>query len=342
MHDGMQARVLVGGVQSEPVSVQMGVRQGSVLAPVLFNIILLAVTQLSHNVLGPEVVRLEAYTKTLTTQVIELQHADDWAIMTHNRESMQRALDVISDPIEIVNQLKYLGSTLITTCSLDMEIQTRINLASAAFGSLRTRVFLNNDLKYGTKTAVYLAEPNDIRGLKAHFLSMNNIPVTYATRSAPPRLDSIIIYGGIRGITQNSSIISSGATSSSTSMDCHKVSTDTPPALPHITAETHLQHCHTPQHQHPQHCHTPQHQHTYSTNTPLALPHTTAPTHLHHQHPSNTATHQSSNTPPTLQHTNTLTLLAPTHLQHCHTTAPTPPTLLTPQHQHTSNTATTH
>ncbi|KAG7154176.1 Acidic amino acid decarboxylase GADL1-like 1, partial [Homarus americanus] len=38
------------------------------------------------------------------------------------------------------------------------------------------------------------------------------------------RLDSIVIYGGIRGITHNSSIISSGATLSSTSVDCHKLS----------------------------------------------------------------------------------------------------------------------
>ncbi|XP_042226259.1 uncharacterized protein LOC121869138 [Homarus americanus] len=117
--------------------------------------------------------RLEAYTKTLTTQVIELQYADDCAIMTHNRESMHRALEVISgiysslglqintqteifvqpivppnistqlyingDPIKTVNQFKYLGTTLTLTCSLDIEIQTRINLASAAFGRISTQ-----------------------------------------------------------------------------------------------------------------------------------------------------------------------------------------------------------
>ncbi|KAG7163053.1 hypothetical protein Hamer_G002114 [Homarus americanus] len=38
-----------------------------------------------------------------------------------------------------------------------MEIQTRINLASGAFGRLRTRVLLNNDIKHGTTTVVYLA-----------------------------------------------------------------------------------------------------------------------------------------------------------------------------------------
>ncbi|KAG7177296.1 LINE-1 reverse transcriptase-like 2 [Homarus americanus] len=92
MHDGMQARVLVGGVQSESFSVQMDVQQGCVLAPVLFNIFLLSVAQLSYNALGPDA----AYTKTLRAQVIELQYADDCAILTHNRESMQRALDVIS------------------------------------------------------------------------------------------------------------------------------------------------------------------------------------------------------------------------------------------------------
>ncbi|KAG7167060.1 Secreted RxLR effector protein 78-like 2 [Homarus americanus] len=116
-HDGMQARVLVGGVQSEPFSVQMGVKQGCVLSPVLFNIFLLAEAQLSHNALGPDagvgiryrldgnlfnIRRLEAYTKTLTTQAIELQYADDCVIMTHNRESMQRALDVISGLDSIV------------------------------------------------------------------------------------------------------------------------------------------------------------------------------------------------------------------------------------------------
>ncbi|KAG7170788.1 Retrovirus-related Pol polyprotein from type-1 retrotransposable element R2-like [Homarus americanus] len=180
MHDEMRARVLVGGVWSEPFSVQMGVKQGCLLAPMLFNIFLLATAQLSHNALGPDagvgkryrfdgslfnIRRLEAYTNTLATQVIEL-HSLGLQINTQKTEIFVQPIVppieapqfyINGDPIKIVNQFKYLGSTLTPTCSLDMEIQTRVNLASAAFGRLRTRVFLNNDREYGTKTAVYLA-----------------------------------------------------------------------------------------------------------------------------------------------------------------------------------------
>ncbi|XP_014783912.1 uncharacterized protein LOC106879023 [Octopus bimaculoides] len=42
-HDGMQARVTLGGDQSDYFNVQVGVKQGCVLAPVLFNVFLVAV-----------------------------------------------------------------------------------------------------------------------------------------------------------------------------------------------------------------------------------------------------------------------------------------------------------
>lgn len=43
-HDGMNARVTIGGQESASFPVCTGVRQGCVLAPVLFNIFLLCVT----------------------------------------------------------------------------------------------------------------------------------------------------------------------------------------------------------------------------------------------------------------------------------------------------------
>lgn len=50
-HDVMMALVTIGGQESSPFPVRTGVRQGCVLAPVLFNIFLLCVTQLLHKVL---------------------------------------------------------------------------------------------------------------------------------------------------------------------------------------------------------------------------------------------------------------------------------------------------
>ena len=48
-HDGMTARVVVGGHESDPFSVNVGVKQGCVLAPVIFNLFLVAVTLAFHS-----------------------------------------------------------------------------------------------------------------------------------------------------------------------------------------------------------------------------------------------------------------------------------------------------
>ena len=111
LHDGMQARVLTGELQSEFFEVNVGVKQGCVLAPVLFNILLSAVTCLFHRAMGQEdgvhveyrldgslfnIRRLQAHTKTKTRQICELQYADDCAVIAHSPDSMQHALNTIS------------------------------------------------------------------------------------------------------------------------------------------------------------------------------------------------------------------------------------------------------
>lgn len=111
LHDGMQARVLTGELQSEFFEVNVGVKQGCVLAPVLFNILLSAITRLFHHAMGHEdgvqveyrldgnlfnIRRLQAHTKTKTCQISELQYADDCAILAHSPDSMQHALNTIS------------------------------------------------------------------------------------------------------------------------------------------------------------------------------------------------------------------------------------------------------
>ncbi len=110
LHDGMQARVLTGELQSESFEVNVGVKQGCVLAPVLFNIFLSAITCLFHRVMGHEdgvhveyrldgslfnIRRLQARTNTKTRQICELQYADDCAVLAHSPDSMQHALNTV-------------------------------------------------------------------------------------------------------------------------------------------------------------------------------------------------------------------------------------------------------
>ena len=94
-HDGMTARVSIRGQESSPFPVRTGVRQGCVLAPVLFNIFLLCVTQLLHKGIedsGVTVVyrldgnlvnirRLQATTKLHRVRILELQYADDCVLL---------------------------------------------------------------------------------------------------------------------------------------------------------------------------------------------------------------------------------------------------------------------
>ena len=164
-----------------------GVRQGCILAPVLFNIFLLCVTQLLHKEIednsGVTVVyrldgnlfnirRLQATTKLHRVRVLELQYADDCALVAHTPQDLQAVLDaavkaysrmgltinitktevvcqwstnipptppifnITGKNLSVVPSFKYLGSILSEDNNINNEVQNRINQASAAFGRL--------------------------------------------------------------------------------------------------------------------------------------------------------------------------------------------------------------
>ena len=56
-----------------------------------------------------------------------------------------------------VSKFPYLGSIMASNSTLDDEISTRIAKASASFGSLLKRLWLNRDIRLDTKIAVYRA-----------------------------------------------------------------------------------------------------------------------------------------------------------------------------------------
>ena len=59
--------------------------------------------------------------------------------------------------LKITDKFTYLSSILTSDCSLDAEINSKINKASAAFSRIRKTVLLNHNLRLQTKIAVYRA-----------------------------------------------------------------------------------------------------------------------------------------------------------------------------------------
>ena len=174
------------------------------LAPVLFNVYIQVVTRLLRAHLGTnfgisinyrkyrslfDLKKLKAHTKISRAGFLELQYADDCALVTHSAEDLQAALSQVlllyaklglginvqktevlhfvegeAPPIILegvllkeVSSFKYLGSHVSNNCRTDDEIHSRVGKASSAFGRLRGRVFSNHSLKLGTKIQVYHA-----------------------------------------------------------------------------------------------------------------------------------------------------------------------------------------
>lgn len=207
LHDGMSVRIRIGEDLSEPFVVSRGVKQGCVLAPVLFNIYVQCITRLLAKVLDKSCQitlnyrmdrnlfdsrKLKSKTKVSSTTILELQYADDCALVADSHATLQTVLTHTSEfyqklglsinigkteflkytpappantvnlmidrlPISEVQHFRYLGSHISADCQLDDEINHRIQQAHCAFGRLRKRVFDNRNIKLQTKVSVYNA-----------------------------------------------------------------------------------------------------------------------------------------------------------------------------------------
>ena len=105
-HTGMCAQVVIAGSQSSSFLVEVGVKQGCVLAPIIFNLLLVAITLVSHRDLqSSDCIDIEyrldgglqAITKTSSANISTLQYADDAAFPSHTADGLQRSLDVIPE-----------------------------------------------------------------------------------------------------------------------------------------------------------------------------------------------------------------------------------------------------
>ena len=207
LHDGMTACIRVGDDTSDPFEVTRGVKQGCVLAPVLFNTYVRCITVLLAQTLDKEhqitlnyrvdrnlfdSKKMKARSKISQTKLLELQYADDCAMVADSPEFLQIALSHTSKfyqklglkinigkteliqyrltssenpatlqidnvPLQNVETFKYLGSYIAASCHLDDKINYRIRQASRAYGRLRNRVFHNKNITLSTKVMVYNA-----------------------------------------------------------------------------------------------------------------------------------------------------------------------------------------
>ena len=111
-HTGMRAQVVMAGSQSSSFPVEVGVKQGCVLAPIIFNLLLVAITLVSHcdlqssDCVGIEyrldgglfILRhLQTKNKTSSAVISAIQYADDAAFPSLNADGLQRSLDVMSE-----------------------------------------------------------------------------------------------------------------------------------------------------------------------------------------------------------------------------------------------------
>ena len=111
-HTGMCAQVVMAGSPSSSFPVEVGVKQGCVLAPIIFNLLLVAMTLVIHRDLqssdcvGNEyrldgglynLRHLQAKTKSSSAMISALQYADDAAFPSHTADGLQRSLDVMSE-----------------------------------------------------------------------------------------------------------------------------------------------------------------------------------------------------------------------------------------------------
>ena len=107
----MKAKVFIGGRESDLFDVLVGVKQGCVVAPCIFNLFLVAVTLACRFDLPSDagvpfifradgnlfnLCRLKADTKVSRDRIYELQYADDAALPAHSAADLQNSLNTLS------------------------------------------------------------------------------------------------------------------------------------------------------------------------------------------------------------------------------------------------------
>jgi len=163
MYEDATCQVIHDGKLTEPFTVQTGVRQGCLLSPTIFLMVVDWVMR--QSTVGQKT----GIQWTLTTQLEDLDFADDISLLSHKHQDAQEKLSRVADearktglqintgktevmrlnnkqqdPVQLhqesikeVNKFTYLGSVVSKDGGTDEDIKSRINKARHAFNTLR-------------------------------------------------------------------------------------------------------------------------------------------------------------------------------------------------------------
>ncbi|BHF60827.1 hypothetical protein SprV_0100379500 [Sparganum proliferum] len=148
LHDGMMARVTDNETVSEAFAVSNGVKQGCVLAPILFSLMFSAMLMDAYRDERPGIRiayrtdghllnqrRMHSQSRVTKTTVQEFLFTDDCALNTTSEDDMRRSRDLFHAACEnfVVENFPYLGSTLSLSTKIDDEIARWILKASQTY-----------------------------------------------------------------------------------------------------------------------------------------------------------------------------------------------------------------
>ena len=154
LHDKMTATVLFNGTETQTFTIRTGVKQGCVIVPTLFTVYLCAIlfllrdrrphgVELDYRFDGMlfNLSRLKAKTKVVKTAVINLQYADDCAILAHSAKTFQTSLGLFKEAYQ----------------SLDINIRKNkvINLLLASMQDLPKLKYLEKSKKMLNTSRIY-------------------------------------------------------------------------------------------------------------------------------------------------------------------------------------------
>ena len=179
-YQGMSCKVLHAGQLSESFEVKTGVRQGCLLSPFMF---LLVIDWIMKTTTSG---RKNGIQWNLWTQLDDLDFADDLALLSHNHNQMQdktttlattsigtglrinnkktnlmrintsinNPVTVEEKPIPQVESFTYLGSIIGSQGGTDSDVTARVGKARAAFSILKN-IWSSNEISTTTKVCIF-------------------------------------------------------------------------------------------------------------------------------------------------------------------------------------------